>query len=65
VNVRVKGEEVNSYTIMPQLDRGTGTPSLAALVGSTRIYLDGVTYENVKLWKREGLKAGDSLDGPW
>ncbi|KAF8507794.1 hypothetical protein JB92DRAFT_2832651 [Gautieria morchelliformis] len=65
VNVRVKCEELNSYSVMPQLESGTGTPSQAALVGSTRIYLDGETYENVKLWKREGLKAGDSLDGPW
>lgn len=65
VNVRVKGQEINSYTTISQIERGTGTPSPSAIKGTTTIYLQGKTYENVNLWRRDGLKAGDGLDGPW
>ncbi|KAJ7456876.1 Hydantoinase/oxoprolinase-domain-containing protein [Mycena latifolia] len=43
---------------------GTATPDDSAKAATTRLYFEGKHYEDVQIWDRASLKAGNTLQGP-
>ncbi|KAJ6463755.1 Hydantoinase/oxoprolinase-domain-containing protein [Mycena vulgaris] len=43
---------------------GTATPDDSAKAATTRLYFEGKHYEDVQIWDRGALKAGNKLQGP-
>ncbi|KAJ7079953.1 Hydantoinase/oxoprolinase-domain-containing protein [Mycena belliarum] len=45
-------------------ESGTATPDDSAQAATTRLYFEGKHFENVQIWDRALLKAGNKLHGP-
>ncbi|KAJ7237290.1 Hydantoinase/oxoprolinase-domain-containing protein [Mycena haematopus] len=66
VNLRSRVEEVSEEVILKDLAKSDpdGIPSSKALTGRTQIYWNGMTYTEVPIWDRTGLRDGDHITGP-
>ncbi|KAJ7243203.1 Hydantoinase/oxoprolinase-domain-containing protein, partial [Mycena haematopus] len=66
VNLRSRVEEVSEEVILKDLAKSDpdGIPCSKALTGRTQIYWNGMTYTEVPIWDRTGLRDGDHIAGP-